>query len=816
MNVKHNEVRQSFGRTKRFFAMKTILLNTLLIASVLALTVCGARADEEQDLITILESNAPAVQKCDACQQLRLVGTAKAVPALAALLTQERTAHAARYALEGLPYPQAVAALREALGKTSGPIKAGLIDSLGWRRDTASVSLLRKALLDSDPTVASAAASALGRIGGKKAIAALAGGREKVAPAVRPVLLDGLSRCADELLVGGKAKAAAALYRSVFSPSSPERIRIAAWRGLVMADAGGRAELVSKAIAGQEGPLHVAALQVLRELKDASVVEACLRQWPALPADAQLAVLDARLKLGGDVLPCVHTAARSPHLAVRIAAWQALADLDDPAAVPALAKAAACGETAERNVARETLARLHGAGMREALLGQLGRAEAPEKVELLRALGDRGDSAAAAVLLQNAEAQSGAVRLAALEALRKIAVPDTAGPLLKLAAKSEAEADGEPVLEALYAVCQASPDKEQATRTVLAGMKGLRPEKCRLVMPVLAVLGTPAALEAAQAATRQPDDESVKEAVRVLAQWPNAAPAAGLLELGRDATDPVVQILALRGCISVAGQEPDLGKRLGLLRQAMAAAKRPDEKRQALGQLGQVPTVEALQAALSYLADAELANEAGLAAVTIAGKLAASHPEQAREAAAKVLAQCKTPDIIERAWAIGRKHLRKAAFIQDWLVCGPYSKPGVSGAQRVFGVVFPPEEPGAKVSWKPLPRGTVADLADFFPGQVNCAAYLKTEVISPLACDAALLLGSDDGVKAWLNGAVVYSGNVDRGLVADQDMAPVRLKKGANELLLKITQGGGGWGACARIIGMDGQFIKGLKTQVER
>ena len=75
------------------------------------------------------------------------------------------------------------------------------------------------------------------------------------------------------------------------------------------------------------------------------------------------------------------------------------------------------------------------------------------------------------------------------------------------------------------------------------------------------------------------------------------------------------------------------------------------------------------------------------------------------------------------------------------------------------------------------------------------------------------MLGSDDGVKAWLNGEVVHSNNMDRGEAADQDTAPIRLKKGVNQLLLKITQGGGGLSACARIVGSDGLPMAGLRVE---
>ena len=44
-------------------------------------------------------------------------------------------------------------------------------------------------------------------------------------------------------------------------------------------------------------------------------------------------------------------------------------------------------------------------------------------------------------------------------------------------------------------------------------------------------------------------------------------------------------------------------------------------------------------------------------------------------------------------------------------------------------------------------------------------------------------------------------------------MAPIELKKGTNELMLKISQGGGGWSAHARIVGSDGQPIAGLRVE---
>lgn len=79
--------------------------------------------DQEAKLIAVLKSSAEAHAKADACQQLASIGTADAVPALAALLADEKLAHMARYGLETVPGPAVDVALRDALGKLTGRIE---------------------------------------------------------------------------------------------------------------------------------------------------------------------------------------------------------------------------------------------------------------------------------------------------------------------------------------------------------------------------------------------------------------------------------------------------------------------------------------------------------------------------------------------------------------------------------------------------------------------------------------------------------------------------------------------------------------------
>jgi hypothetical protein len=103
------------------------------------------------------------------------------------------------------------------------------------------------------------------------------------------------------------------------------------------------------------------------------------------------------------------------------------------------------------------------------------------------------------------------------------------------------------------------------------------------------------------------------------------------------------------------------------------------------------------------------------------------------------------------------------------------------------------------------------DLNQALGGAVNAAAYLATYVYSKESRDARLLVGSDDGVKAWVNGRPVLAKVGPRALRADEDQAPVRLEAGWNRVLLKVQQIGGGWLAQARLTDPAGKTLWDLR-----
>jgi HEAT repeat protein len=110
------------------------------------------------------DSGASVYAKAKACQRLAVVGDKAAVPALSALQTDAQLSHYARNGLETNPDPSASDALLAALPRVNGLLLAGVINSLGVRRDPKAIEALVKLRRGDDLEVVKAANAALVRI----------------------------------------------------------------------------------------------------------------------------------------------------------------------------------------------------------------------------------------------------------------------------------------------------------------------------------------------------------------------------------------------------------------------------------------------------------------------------------------------------------------------------------------------------------------------------------------------------------------------------------------------------------------------------
>ena len=190
----------------------------------------AARKDLETRLGAVLKTEASRDAKDVVCRALKTIGTAASVPALAALLADEKLSHMARYALERIAAPEAGQALRTALAKVQGKLKIGMISSLGVRGEDASLAPLQALLADSDAAVAQAAAYALGAIGSLGAAKTLV--TAKPSAATQAAIADASMKCAENLLASGNQVAAKATYEKLLAGSPTKQVKLAATLGM--------------------------------------------------------------------------------------------------------------------------------------------------------------------------------------------------------------------------------------------------------------------------------------------------------------------------------------------------------------------------------------------------------------------------------------------------------------------------------------------------------------------------------------------------------------------------------------------------------
>jgi tetratricopeptide (TPR) repeat protein len=157
-------------------------------------------------------------------------------------------------------------------------------------------------------------------------------------------------------------------------------------------------------------------------------------------------------------------------------------------------------------------------------------------------------------------------------------------------------------------------------------------------------------------------------------------------------------------------------------------------------------------------------------------------------------------------WWYKLKILSPQRFIDErsWWLIAPFDNTGGRG----FDAVFPPESeinlkatyPGKSgdIRWERRhdgdPDDGIVNLGRIYDNAEWAVAYGWTIINSPVEKTVLLGIGSDDDVKVWLNGELVHSHKVARGVDVNQDIVGVRLRKGENELLIKVCNQGGQWG----------------------
>jgi len=636
----------------------------LLIACITALslvlvtaTASAAAADrkdtsatKERALISLLKSNAPAADKALACKQLAICGGKDAVSALAPLLSNPQLASWARIALEAIPDPAADAALCRAMGKLQGNLLVGVINSIGVRRDAKAVSGLVKKLKTTDPEVASAAAVALGRIGGAKAAKALNQSLTAAPNAVRPAVAEGCILCAERFVAEGKPAEAVKLYDAVRAANVPRQNQLEAIRGAILARQSASLPLLLEQLRSPDKAFFGIGLRTARELPGRDVTEALAAELRRSSPDRQSFLLLALAdRNDAAVMPAVLAAAASGPQNLRLTAVGVLDRQGGLSSVPVLLSAAADGDAELAQAALGALTRLPGNEVDADLLARLPAAAGKNRQVLIILAGQRHIDRALPAIIRSAEDPDAGVRSAAVQAIGILGGDAQAADLIRLLQATQSPKERGDLEMALLAI-----SGRAGTRAVPHLLSLARNDDSALriiALHVLAAAGGPEALGAVKSAVEDNDEAVRDEAVRTLSTWPNnwpedSAVAEPLLALAKSSAKTSHQVLALRGYLQYLQGDKQLkdDEKLGKVTDVLPLIKRPEEKRLAIAVIGIVPAPGAIEMLVAFAEEPAVAEDACSAIVKLAGSPMPAVSQEQRQKALQVAIDKSTAD----------------------------------------------------------------------------------------------------------------------------------------------------------------------------
>ena len=613
-------------------------------------------APEADQIAVLAQADATWEAKAEACRALRQVGTAAAVPALAALLGDDQLSHFARFALEAIPAPEAAAALRGALATVPDAHKAGIATTLGARRDADAVAPLTAVMTGADDASAMAAAAALGRIGTRDSARDLRR-YAKDAPDARKVAVgEGLLAACQHLVQQGETDYVGEVLTDLDASHWPEHIRMGAfeWRARAVPKYAHTALL--KALKGDDPKLRDFAASLVAEVRDIPTARyiAALNNLPAGGQASLMRALGARGDSAAE--PALIAAVQSEDPTVRTAAIFALGDLDTPGTIPVLAALLTPVGTPEAAAAREALRVSYAEGV-DAALAQAAPSADPDRCAQLIDLLTARMSPEALVLAKTylEGASEPIVRLAAWQALAQLGAADEFRVALAALPNAADGDEQDAATKALGAI--AKYNQEAVLPVLLEAVAAATPATYPALLQTLGRVGSPAALEAVVAALGNADVTVQDAAVNVLDDWTTGDALPHLLTLAQS-EDEDRHKRGLGGYVRIARTEADATKKADLLDAALPLCRKKEDKWVVIAAYGTVWNVRAFDALQAQLADTEVANEAGAAIISVAEELPKLDPNtkpRAIEALDAVLSACDRQGVLDRATAAKAK-----------------------------------------------------------------------------------------------------------------------------------------------------------------
>ncbi len=601
----------------------------------------------EARLLALLRRTDPTFAARQAiCQRLGLILAAAparsdtaALKPLATLLTDERGSDLARLALEPAPGAAIDGLFLQALARTAGRTRLGLIDSLGRRRTAAAVAPLGRLLADPDAATAAAAARALGAIGSPAAEAALRAAR---GPDARTLALARLEATAHL----PAADAARVLRELQDHRALPPDLRAAAFRRALDVDSAGSGDRLAEILGGNDWAFKQVALEALAAHPTAERIQAVVAKLATWDAPTQIGALAVLARSGSAaVVPAAVTATRHADPTVRAEAVNALGFLPGSHDLVSVLLSAAAGDDPIAKAARTSLVRLNGPDVSAALLAAAERGRGAQRLVALELLAPRHLTEALPFLKRARGESDPAVRAAAIAAFGELAPFSEQPTAIDWAIAATDDTEQSRALRAVVNLTLRSRDEASRGRAVYTAIESARPEVALRLLPALARIGGSASAECAARLAQRPDEKLARAATDALARWSDATALPSLATIAEKAALPAVRVAAIDAALRALERTRTAWRpaTTTLVSRLLQATDQTAPRRQALALLARANDRAALTLAEGLQADAALAADARYAAGAIRASLAGAPKYQSsRSAGLSNLADGKT------------------------------------------------------------------------------------------------------------------------------------------------------------------------------
>ena len=476
-----------------------------------------------------------------------------------------------------------------------------------------------------------------------------------------------------------------------------------------------------------------------------------------------------------------------------------------------------------RNTARRLMRHVNWPGV-DAFTAMAMKSHAEYKALCINVLKDRRCRSYNIQIFNEIGVERDDVAKYAIDALKYLAVDDDASRMVGYLKKGD-QYFGR-MADAVKTAMLRSENPDNWSDELVKILNDIPQENLNTVLSLIADLHTTKGFEAVAAIAKDGSNEARQDvAVEILNKWPGAEQTAAILDYMKSVNNPFDRARLLGGAIKANGNDTKAGaaektdKLLGLL----PICERDMERTMVLEQIAAIHDNDlyAFHKLEGLINDKSIG---GMAAEALA-KNAVLYGEPEFAIISKSLMS-----FIKTTTGDTQKELKEAlskvcepyGYITMWRYSTVYTakdEKGEESCPAAHKEVFEPEKPGYDYDkwpkFEPAKDSKTPEVVTLHKclGGVQRTAYIVAYVYADADKEAILEMGSDDMLKAWLNGEMIVDSPKYQALVRAAYKIPIKLKKGKNVLMMKVSQGGHNWEACAALKDPNGGLLEGWQDK---